>query len=149
MKKFDQLCVEFADILKENLPENAWIEVEEYESVFDSDYKFIRIAFAASGSEYNYPQMVSLRYDPQLFELETQVYGGYGGSLIYRIPDENHKYLALQSIKIPFRKPKPALKNVKSAIKRFAERWLNTIIENKDVLHDHEHFNYNLFHIQE
>jgi len=74
---------------------------------------YIRIMFAANDHAINgvrgqFPQCVSLLLSVNSLELQTQVYGGNGGGVIYRKPnmeDRKEKYLAMKNVKIPFRKP--------------------------------------------
>jgi hypothetical protein len=105
---------------------------------------------AASNYEINrvsgqYPQYVSLMLDLSDMDLHTQVFGGNGGDRIYLIPDKNdpkEKYLAMAGRRIPFRKPKPNEKNVLDAIRRFAQNYRNTLVENRDRLMYQDVVNY-------
>lgn len=95
-----------------------------------------------------YPQVVSLSLSLDELELIPQIYCGNGGQCIYRKPnmdDPKEKYLAMQSIKIPFRKPKKEEKFVLAAIKRFAENWVKALKENVDVLTHQDYVNYKEF----
>ena len=128
------------DVLKKTLPSKSHIIVKTRQH-FDKSY-YLKIMFAVSNVEINsvseqYPQVVSLRLDLDTMELQTQVFGCMGGQNIYRRPnkeDPKERFLAMKSIKIPFRKPKPEEKFVLSAIERFAQNWLTAIKENKSVL---------------
>lgn len=125
--------------LKNTLPSKAYIDVATA-TVLNSPY--IRIRFAASATNINgvqgqKPQIVSLNLDIKTLELTPQVYGGNGGQHIFRKPDKNNpaeKFLAMQSIKVPFRKPKPEIEKILAAIEKFAKNWLDLLKENKDAL---------------
>ncbi len=82
-------------------------------------------------------QVVSLCLDLTTLELNPQIYGGNGGRSIHRIPnlnDPSEKYLAMKSVKIPFRTPLKEKKNVLMAIEKFVDNYLKTLRENKSVL---------------
>lgn len=137
---------EIKSILETVLPSKTVIVVKEDKKIFD-DGKTLQIAFYPESNTINnvsgqYPQVVSLRLDLDTLELEPQIYGGNGGRCIYRVPDEKHRYLAMQSIKIPFRRPKPEKDKILAAVKRFAERWLQALKDNKEVLKYHDYVNY-------
>lgn len=127
-------------ILRDVLPSKTHIIVKDIKSIFGAPQ--IMIAFAVSDYNINgvsgqKVQIVSLILNVDDMELYPQVFGGNGGQRIYRKPnldDDKEKYLAMKSIKIPFRKPKQEEKFVLSAIKRFAENWLVAIKENKENL---------------
>ncbi|MDA3780355.1 MAG: hypothetical protein PF487_09100 [Bacteroidales bacterium] len=140
---------EIKNLLEAVLPSKTIIEVSEHEQYFSNE-KTLRIVFypqseTVNGVRGQYPEVVSLSLSLDTLELQPQIYGGNGGQCIYRTPDENNPYLAMQRIKIPFRKPKPEQKFILAAIKRFAERWLQTIKDNKDVLIHHDLVNYDEF----
>lgn len=125
-------------ILKDVLPTDSKISVVRKPDIL-GDGEYIKIAFCPNAETINnvrgqYPQMVALHLDLNTMELQPQIYGGSGGKCIYRKPDENHSMLAMQRIVIPFRKPKREEKHVLNAIKKFAERWVQALKENKDVL---------------
>lgn len=136
------------DLLDNILPKQCFMQVAEFKGCFGTNY--IRIAFAANDKAINgvsgqYPQVVSLSLDLDSFKLSPQEYGGCGGQYIYRKPnlnDPSEKYLAMKSIKIPFRTPKSSEKNILSAIERFANNWLKALSENKDQLCHKDLVNY-------
>lgn len=138
-------------ILEKTLPESAFIHVSTRKNFFGGDY--LRIAFAASETSTgcatgNRPQQVSLNLDLTDLELQTQVYGGTGGQSIYRKPnlnDDKEKYLAMKSVRVPFRRPKKAEKNILQAIEKFALNWLKTLKENKETLLYKDIVNYDTF----
>jgi hypothetical protein len=144
------LTVKIESILKSVLPTETYIEVRSYNGAF-GDY--IKIMFAAKDFLINNvsgqrPQAVSLRLSLSDMELTTQVFGGNGGQSIYREPnleDPKEKYLAMKSVKVPFRKPKNELVAVEGAIKRFAENWLKTLEANKDTLRYKDIVDYSKF----
>jgi hypothetical protein len=139
------------NILNEVLPKAAFRLVSEGNGVFGG--KYIKIAFAVSDYNINgisgqKVQVVSLNLELNCLELTTQIFGGNGGQSIYRKPnlnDPKEKYLAMKSVKVPFKRPKPEEQYVLSAIKRFAENWLKTLKENRDVLMYQELVNYDEF----
>lgn len=134
------LTVKIESILKSVLPTETYIEVRSYKGAFSDEY--IKIMFAAKDFLINNvsgqrPQAVSLCLCLTDLELTTQVYGGNGGQCIYREPnleDPKEKYLAMKSVKVPFRQPKKEIVAVEGAIKRFAENWLKTLETNKNTL---------------
>lgn len=71
-----------------------------------------------------------------------------GGQSIYRKPNkdvDNEKYLAMKSVKIPFRMPKKEEKNVLDCVEKFAKNWVLALKENKDVLMYQDYVNYDEF----
>lgn len=135
-------------ILKKTLP-GFYIHVSESKGTFGGAY--MRIAMAVRDTNINNVagqkvQLCSLSLDLKTLELNTQVYGGNGGGAIYRQPnreDAKERFLAMKSVKIPFRRPACNEKEVLSAIERFAGNYKNALIENKDVLMYQEIVNYN------
>ena len=136
-----ELATKIMIILCEVLPKNVFKMLEERNNLFNKGKYFI-IGFAASQYKINdidfqYPQFVSLRLDIETMELHPQVFGGSGGQFIYRKPDMNcpkEKFLAMKSLKIPFRKPQENEEAVLRAIKRFGENWVQALKDNKEVL---------------
>jgi len=112
--------------------------------------EFIGIIMSASNYEVNrvkgqYPQDVSLMLDVNDMDLHVQVFGGNGGNRIYLVPDKNdpnEKYLAMASVKIPFRTPKKEEKFVLQAIEKFAQNYKQALKENKDRLFYKEYVDY-------
>lgn len=144
----DALQEKIEKILKEELP-GFYTFVRKRKNFYGDTYYF-QIGMAASNYEINrvngqYPQYVSLMLDMTDMDLHTQVFGGNGGDRIYLIPDKNdpkEKYLAMAGRRIPFRKPKPNEKNVLDAIRRFAQNYRNTLVENRDRLMYQDVVNY-------
>jgi len=144
----DPLQTKIEAILKEELP-NFYTFVRKRKNFFAETY-YLQIGMAASNYEINrvngqYPQYVSLMLDLSDMDLRTQVFGGNGGDRIYLIPDKNdpkEKYLAMAGRRIPFRKPKPMEKNILDAIRRFAQNYRNTLVENRDRLMYQDVVNY-------
>lgn len=90
-------------------------------------------------------QPVSLMLNLKTLDLHPQVFGGMGGQCIYREPnheDPKERFLAMQSVKIPFRTPAKNEKDVLRAIELFAINYKKTLIENIDKLMSREHVNY-------
>lgn len=84
-----------------------------------------------------YTDRVSLCLHLDTLDLHPQSYGCTGGQSFYRKPnlnDPKEKYLALKNVKVPFRKVAKDETAVLSAIQRFAQRYKQLLIENKDVL---------------
>lgn len=120
-----------------NFYHRVWI----YKSYFGQG-KNLGIVIAASDYAINnvrgqYPQAVSLTLDLSSLELNPQVFGGNGGRVIYRKPnmeDPSEKYLAMKSVKVPFRTPTKEEGAVLKAIEKFAENYKKTLRENRDTL---------------
>jgi len=135
-------------ILNEVLPEKCYRKVWNTKTFYGTPQ--IGIAFSISDYDINNVrnqkiQIVSLILDLNEMELTPQCFGGCGGQSIYRKPNlelRDEKYLAMKSIKIPFRKPKGEEKFILAAIKRFAENWLKALKENREVLMYQEYVNY-------
>lgn len=134
-------------ILKNALP-GFYIYVGESKGTFGGNH--LKIAMAAQDYNINKVagqkvQLVSLSLDLKTLELQTQVYGGNGGGTISRKPnfdDPKEKYLAMKSVKVPFRRPACNERDVLAAIERFAVNYKNTLIENRDVLMYQDIVNY-------
>ncbi|MFW5847885.1 MAG: hypothetical protein ACOCVF_03115 [bacterium] len=126
-------------------------QVNDRKSIFGE--KQIAIEIFASTFEINNvkgqrPQMVSLLLDLNSKELRPQVFGGNGGQHIFRLPDMDNpkeKYLAMKSVKIPFRKPKNNDAAILNAIEKFATRWIETLKENRKVLKYQDIVDYDSF----
>lgn len=123
-------------ILSDVVP-NAFWYVQEYTNGF-TNKKETKIVIAATQDEINnvkgqYPACVSLLLENETKKLDVQIFGGMGGNFIYRLPNKeipSEFYLALKSIKIPFRRPQPKEEAILKAIKKFAENWKATVKEN-------------------
>jgi hypothetical protein len=137
------------ETLSKRLGNKFPFNVDTYERCFGKPA--IEIWFACSTHLINnvkgqMPQLVSLSLDPNTFELHVQGFGGCGGQSIYRNVDKSNpseSWLAMKAVKVPFRTPKKELKFVISAIDKFAENYIKTLKENKDVLRYQEIVNYN------
>ena len=135
----NKLVEKIKAILDKELP-GFFTKAYQRTSMIGGDY--IAIFMATSDKEINrvsnqYPDFVSLSLDLKTMELEPQYFGGSGGQGFYVKPDlENprEKYLAMARIKVPFRKPKPDEKSVLEAIKKFAQRYKQLLIENRSRL---------------
>jgi len=135
-------------ILNEVLPAKAYRLVANTKSIFGDPQ--IKIVIAVSDYQINgvkgqLVQVVSLLLWLNDMEIYPQVFGGNGGQFIFRKPNMNdpkEKYLAMKSIKIPFRKPKQEENFVLGAIKRFAENWVRLLRENREELMYQEYVNY-------
>lgn len=136
-----ELKAEIKELIQNTIGDKFLVRVFNSGS-FYKDVPDVGIMIAASDVEIHnvngqYPQAVSLILDTDNLELKTQIFGGNGGGCVYRQVDPEHpreKYLAMQRIKIPFRKPKNEMKFVLKAIKTFAERYKQTLIDNKERL---------------
>jgi hypothetical protein len=132
-------------ILETNTPTKALRICRRWKGAFGDEY--VKIAIAASNAQIHdvdgqYPQMVSLKLNLQDLELSVQVYGGMGGQRIYRKPDADHQFYAMQGIKIPFRMPKKEEGAVLRAIEKFAQNWTSAMKENREVLMHQNLVNY-------
>lgn len=136
------------EILDRVLPASFLKIAEQGKGVFGGNY--IKIGMAVSEETINkvrgqHIQLCTLNLDLDNMELDTQIFGGNGGGRIYRKPDPNHpkeKFYAMVGIKIPFRKPKKTEEAVLKAVERFAERYLQALKDNKDVLMYDNRVNY-------
>ena len=144
-----ELIQKIYNVLNNVLPSNTVITVWEYSLLGKHiGIKFHPQAETIHNVSGQYPQIVSLSLDLQDFELYPQMFGGNGGQFIYREinPDDpKEKYLAMKSIKIPFRKPKPEEKFILNAIERFAKNWLKALNDNIHVLRYKDMVNYEEF----
>lgn len=128
-------------ILKNTLPEGVHYEVEEYNTSIGKEQSLL-IIIAANDYEINRvkdqnPQRVCLNWNLITNELEPLNFGGMGGQSINRKPnlnDDSEKHLAMKSVKVPFRRPRPETEKILKAIERFAQNWLKTLRENKKDL---------------
>lgn len=138
-------------VLNEVLPQGTYIDVRERKSIFNDNQ--VRIMFAAgdyliNNVEGQRPCVVSLLLDLTDMELTPQIFGGNGGRRVYFNVDPNdpkQKFLALNGIDLPFRKPQANEKAIMNAIKKFAENWLKTIRENKEFLTHQDKVDYSIF----
>lgn len=139
------------ELLEKTLPSKTNLIVKEWKSFYGG--KFLKIMFSVSNFEIHnvseqYPQCVSLILDLETLELKPQIFGGMGGQCIYRKPDKsvrNEMYLAMKSVKIPFRTPIKEETKVLECIERFGKRWLETLKENREVLMYQNYVNYEEF----
>lgn len=139
------------ELLRKILPSKTNIIVKHYEGWFGGS--FTKIMFSVSNHEIHqvkeqFPQVVSLLLDKKTLELSVQIFGGMGGNHIYRKPnmdDPKEKYLAMKSVKIPFRTPKKEEKNVLECIERFGKNWLQALKDNKNELMYQNIVNYDEF----
>jgi len=146
----EELKTKVQETLNKNLPKQAFKITSIGKGWFGDQY--IKIGFAASDYLINnvtgqYPQLVSLSLSNYL-ELQVQGYGGCGGNRIFRKPDLNHpkeKYLAMKSVKIPFRKPQNNEGAVLRAIEKFCKNWVKAIQDNKDTLMYTDIVDYSIF----
>lgn len=125
----DKLIQNIEKTVNDVLPKGAHRIVEKMKIL--GEYS-IGITFAASDDLIHrvpgqFPQKVSLLI-PYWGELKVI------NQFIYVKPDPG-KNLAMQSVKIPFRKPKEGDgEAILRAIKRFAERWVQALKDNRDKL---------------
>jgi len=139
------------ELLKKVLPSKTNIKVSTHQTFYRT--KYVKIMFAVSNIEINrvseqYPQVVSLVLDLDTMELKPQIFGCMGGQTIYRKPNQNdpkEKYLAMKSVKIPFRTPKKEEKNVLECIERFGKNWVQTLKDNRTELMYQNIVNYDEF----
>jgi hypothetical protein len=138
---------EINKILAENLP-GFWYHVNPYTSLGGN---FLAIKIACSSYEINRVEgqrinVVSLRLNLQTLELNPQVFGGNGGQSIYRDIDANNpleKYLAMKSVKVPFRKPQNNLPSIYKAIQKFCVNYKETLTNNIALLRHKDIVDYN------
>lgn len=135
----DEMKSAIEKILEKVLP-GFWHSVSPYKGF--GAHNTLAIQAAAANKEMNgvsgqRAQCVSLSLDVDTMELAVQIYGGNGGSRIYRQPNKElreEKYLAMAGTKIPFRTPQKNKKAVLSAIQKFFENYKKALEENIDTL---------------
>lgn len=136
----ENLKNEIAEIVSKRLGDKFVYEVSKIKGAFGGEY--IKIWIACSNVNINNvsgqkPQIVSLCLDLETLNLEPQSFGGNGGRCIYREPnlsDPSEKYLAMKSVKIPFRKPAANVEKIKAYILKFIDNYIETLRENKEKL---------------
>lgn len=141
---------EILEILMKTLPNGFTYNVQESKN-FLGNGTYLKIWAAISNTNINNvtgqkPQIVSLMLDNTTLELHPQVFGGNGGQSIYRKPnlnDPKEKYLAMKSVKIPFRTPQKEKQKVLAAVERFFKNYLAALKENKENLMYQDLVNYN------
>lgn len=134
-------------ILQKVLP-GFCINVSPYKGFENSQY--LKIVVAASNHNINGVagqtiQPVSMLLNIKTLDLKPQIFGGMGGQCIYREPnlsDPKERYLAMKSVKIPFRTPACNEKDVLAAIERFAVNYKKVLLENIAVLKYRDIVNY-------
>ena len=98
---------------------------------FGGDYLKMWIACSENnihGITGQLPQVVSLMLNLSTRELHPQIFGGNGGQCIVRMPnlnDPSEKYLAMKSVKVPFRTPKKEDPKILNAIEKFIDNYIN------------------------
>jgi len=146
----EQIQQKVMEILEANLPQSFYKTCTIRKSCFSDEY--LKIFFAANDHDINRvagqkPQACSLSLDLTTLELQTQIFGGMGGQIIYRQPnrdDRREKYLAMAGVRVPFRKPKTELPCVLKAIEKFCLNYIKTLKENLDVLQYQEFVDYSV-----
>lgn len=131
----EDLQSKIEQIIQNILPESFWYSVTIRKNAFVGEYVAIKMAakdFRINDVAEQRPQAVSLRLDSDM-TLAIQSYGCTGGQRIYLVPEKG-SYFAMQGVKVPFRKPKRAEKNVLNAIAKFTERYIETLKVNKERL---------------
>ena len=131
---------ELLSILNKVVP-NAYFEVEDYHIPLGGGTA-IRVFLAASSHEINqvkrqHPSLVSLLIHPEKLTIAPQVFCGMGGQNVYLIPDKNNpkeRFLALASVRIPFRKPKNDKESVLRCFEKFVKNWKETLSANLERL---------------
>lgn len=131
------------NIIQNTLPDGFYRSVTVDKTFYGT--QMLRIIVAASDQHINNvqgqrPQMVSFRLDNDL-TLDPQHYGGCGGRSIELVPEPG-SYLAIDRLKIPFRKPKKTEDAVLRALERFFSRYLTALKENKDRLYSAKYADY-------
>ncbi len=146
----ETLQAEITELLQKKLGNKFVYNVSKKTHYFGSG-EYLQIWIACSLININdvsgqKPQVVSLSLELPSLELHPQVFGGNGGQAIYREPnldDPKEKYLAMKSVKIPFRKPQPTKEKVKECIGKFVDNYLKVLRENIKVLKYRELVDYN------
>jgi len=144
----DQMLKQVQELVNKTLPQKAYKDIALTRWGLGGD--MIRIMFAASDHDINRvkgqkPQIVSLALTIDSLELEVQHFGGDGGQSIYRKPnmdDPSEKYLAMKSVRIPFRRPQNKEKAVFNALEKFCINWVKALKENREVLVHQDVVNY-------
>ena len=137
---FDIIFPKVQKILDDTLPKGFFSRIA-YNKFLG--IQFLGITMAASDYKINriddqFPQEVYLSLN-QYLELSSHY------SVIFRQPNKDlpsERFLAMQSIKIPFRTPLKKEENVLKAIKKFVVSYVETLKANKDVLMYKEYVDY-------
>lgn len=127
-------------LLIDNLPKGFNIMVRDRTTFYNT--KALQIAFSPNTFLINdvhgqFPQLNSLNLCLDELELIIQIFGGCGGRSIEckpNIEDPKEKYLAIKSIKVPFRKPQDNNKAIERALKKYCERYIQTLKDNRHRL---------------
>ena len=139
----EDLKTKVENIIQKTLPDAFYRSVTVGKTFYGTE--MLRIIVAASDQHINNvqgqrPQMVSFRLDDNL-TLEPQHYGGCGGRSIELIPEPG-SFLAIERVKIPFRRPKKTQEAVLRALERFFSRYLTALKENKERLYSAKYADY-------
>ena len=138
MADYEHMKTEIEKALDEVLPAKAYRRVYIAGSfggpvvraiIAASDYEISRVAG-------QHPQRCTLSYSKN-YGLEANGWGGFAGALIYRKPDKTNpreRMNVMTGVRVPFRRPKNEEKAILRAVKRFGERWAQTLRENLEVL---------------
>lgn len=144
----ETLKQEIAELIQNKLKRKFVFEVNEKKDYFGNG-KYLAIWIACSDHNINRvcgqkPQIISLMLTDKL-ELSTQIFGGNGGRCIYRKPNlelAEEKYLAMKSVKLPFRTPKPEIDKVKATISKFIDNYIQALKDNRTTLFYQDIVNY-------
>ena len=145
----ENLQAEITELIKNKLKGKFPFNVSKHKFSFGDD-EYLQIWFACSDKDINNvqgqkPQVVSLCLILKTLELKPQTFGGNGGRCIYRQPnldDPNERYLAMKSVKLPFRTPTPTVAKVKEGISKFIDNYSKTLKENRATIRYQEMVNY-------
>ena len=144
--RLNALKPKIESIMSEELPSGFYTFADVSTGSFGGPY--MKIAMACSNKDKHVAgqkaQVVSLCLEADL-ELHPQVYGGNGGQCIHREPNKENtdeKFLAMKSVKVPFRRPNKDEEAVLKAVRRFCQAYLKTLRDNKAVLIDRHEIDY-------
>ena len=128
-------------ILDQALPENFFKEVRQRKTLGSMSLSIMASPKPTNGERFRH-EMVSLSlnfWERTGLELQTQVFGGYGGQcfIVKAEPgSEAYRLRNYDSVVIPFRKPKAEEKAILRAVERFFSRYLQALKNNSHRIID-------------
>lgn len=127
-------------VLSNNLPKGVFTKVWEQKALFSDSMVIYFMLYTSENTinrvDWQFPDAISFRLYLEDMELAPQCIGGCGGQVLYRnIDPSNHKeqYLAMQGVKVPFRKPQANEVAILKAVKKLCHSYIETLQSFKDM----------------